>query len=572
MAITTRSVLAILIWLCAAVIAVLPAAAQNQSWIRQFGTTADDCSWAAAPDGFHGAYLCGHTFSSLGGPSAGGIDAWLARFDPAGNQLWVRQLGTSVIDSIRACAPDGSGGAYVGGYTEGSLGGPNAGGRDAWLARYDGMGNQLWIRQLGTNSGDYVMAARADGAGGVYVGGYSYGNLGGSSAGAGDAWLARYDNAGNQRWIRQLGTGLDEYVFAATTDGAGGVYVTGETFGDLGGPNAGFNDIWLARYDGVGNQLWIRQVGTSQIDSGNSAVQDGSGGVYVSGWTIGSLGGPSAGGQDALLARFDSAGNQLWMRQIGTSARDVGGAAAPDGTGGVFAIGCTEGNLGGSNAGGFDVWLARYDSAGNQLWIRQIGTSGDDEAYAAAPGGTAGLYLSCITNGSLGGPHIGGLDVTLSHYDGGCAPPTYCTAKVNSLGCVPLIGSSGCASATAASGFMLTASNQLNNQVGLVLYSEFGRDASSFGMGGILCLKAPLRRSKGFNAGGNPSPPRDCSGVFSIDFNSFGRGLLGTPPNPAPYLSVPGQVVTAQFWGRDPGFAAPNDFSLSNGIEFTVGP
>jgi hypothetical protein len=44
----------------------------------------------------------------------------------------------------------------------------------------------------------------------------------------------------------------------------------------------------------------------------------------------------------------------------------------------------------------------------------------------------------------------------------------------------------------------------------------------------------------------------DCSGVFTIEFNTFGRGLLGTPPTPDPYLSVPGQVVTARFSGRDP--------------------
>ncbi len=150
-------------------------------------------------------------------------------------------------------------------------------------------------------------------------------------------------------------------------------------------------------------------------------------------------------------------------------------------------------------------------------------------------------------------------------------PVTYCTAKTNSLGCVPAIGSSGAASATATSGFWLTASNEINNKVGLVLYSEFGRDAAAFGPGGLLCVKAPTRRSKGFNAGGNP-PPNDCSGVFAIDFNAFGRGLLGTPPNPAAYLSIPGQLVTAQFWGRDPGFPVPDNFSLSNGLEFLICP
>ncbi len=162
---------------------------------------------------------------------------------------------------------------------------------------------------------------------------------------------------------------------------------------------------------------------------------------------------------------------------------------------------------------------------------------------------------------------VGSLTYVLS---GG--PVAYCTGKINSAGCTPAIGSTGTMSATATSGFILSATNELNNKVGLVLYSEFGRDASPFGTGGILCVKAPTRRSKGFNSGGNAPPAIDCTGVFSIDFNAFARGLLGTPPNPAAYLSLQGQVVTAQFWGRDPGYPAPDNFSLSNGLEFTVGP
>ena len=151
-------------------------------------------------------------------------------------------------------------------------------------------------------------------------------------------------------------------------------------------------------------------------------------------------------------------------------------------------------------------------------------------------------------------------------------PVAYCTGKVNSAGCTPAISSTGNMSATCTQGFVLSANNELNNKVGLVLYSEFGRDASAFGPGGILCVKAPTRRSKGFNSCGSPAPVIDFSGVFAIDFNSFGRGLLGTPPNPAAYLSLPGQMVNAQFWGRDPGIPVPNNFSLSNGLEFFVGP
>ncbi|HTF90322.1 MAG TPA: hypothetical protein VK843_18040, partial [Planctomycetota bacterium] len=50
----------------------LPAAAQTQAWITQFGTSATDSAWRSAPDGSGGVYLCGLTQGSLGGPNMGG--------------------------------------------------------------------------------------------------------------------------------------------------------------------------------------------------------------------------------------------------------------------------------------------------------------------------------------------------------------------------------------------------------------------------------------------------------------------------------------------------------------------
>jgi hypothetical protein len=144
---------------------------------------------------------------------------------------------------------------------------------------------------------------------------------------------------------------------------------------------------------------------------------------------------------------------------------------------------------------------------------------------------------------------------------------TYCTAKVNSLGCVPAIGSSGSPSATAGSGFTVTCANARNNRVGLIVYGTTGRDDRPF-QAGYLCVFIPLHRTIQVNSGGNPAPANDCSGVYSIDMNAFAAGALGGAPIPA--LTVPGTVVNAQWWGRDKG--GFYNTTLSDAIEYPVGP
>jgi hypothetical protein len=90
-------------------------------------------------------------------------------------------------------------------------------------------------------------------------------------------------------------------------------------------------------------------------------------------------------------------------------------------------------------------------------------------------------------------------------------PRTYCTAKVNSLGCTPVIASTGTPSASATSGFLVSAGSALNKKSGLLLYGVNGSASLDF-TGGILCIGAPVRRAIAANSGGSPTG-NDCSGV-----------------------------------------------------------
>ena len=161
--------------------------------------------------------------------------------------------------------------------------------------------------------------------------------------------------------MRQIGTSGSERSWSVAVDASGNAYITGRTDGSLGGNHAGSYDAFLAKYDASGGFLWSQHIGTSSSDISTSVAVDASGNAYISGWTEGTLGGTSAGGADAFLSKYDASGSLLWSQQIGTANTDISYSVAVDADGGVYISGFTDGDLGGTNAGGFDAFLVKYE-------------------------------------------------------------------------------------------------------------------------------------------------------------------------------------------------------------------
>ena len=297
--------------LLAPVIALSTAAhaanAQDLLWTRQIGTSGRDIGHSVAVDSAGNAYITGWTYGSLGGPNVGGDDVFLIKFGASGTLLWTRQLGTSEFEWGYSVAVDSAGNAYITGHTGGSLGGPNAGGLDYFLAKYDASGVLLWTHQAGTSASEQSNGVAVDSAGNAYVTGRTFGSLGGHNVGGEDAFVAKYDTSGTLLWTRQFGTSQYDCAWGVAVDGAGNAYITGETAGSLGGLNAGFTDAFLAKYDASGTLLWTRQFGTSARDYAWCVAVDSAGSAYISGNTLGSLGGPNAGDYDAFLIKYGDA-------------------------------------------------------------------------------------------------------------------------------------------------------------------------------------------------------------------------------------------------------------------------
>jgi hypothetical protein len=205
--------------------------------------------------------------------------------------------------------------------------------------------------------------------GSVYATGWTLGDLAGNNAGLYDAWLGKFDNnTGQVQWLKQFGTSDYEWSWGVATDSQGNVYTTGWTLGDLAGTgNAGSYDVWLTKYDSQGNRVWIKQFGTSGDDQAFRINIDSNDNINLTGYTNGDLGGANAGSFDAWVAQFDTDGNLAWIQQYGSSDTEQANGITSDNAGNVYLTGLTQGSLGAPNAGSFDSWLAKIDAATGNL-------------------------------------------------------------------------------------------------------------------------------------------------------------------------------------------------------------
>jgi hypothetical protein len=263
---------------------------------------------------------------------------------------WVDQFGTGGFDTAGPVATDID---YV--YTAGRVGfvqalpgQVNMGGLDAYVKKYDGDGNEEWTRQFGTPNGDLARdLAVYDGD--VYVAGISNGVFPGElSVGGVDVFIRKYDAVGNDVWTSQFGTsGFDASL--GLTVVPTGIYVFGTTTGEFSGETAvGGWDLFLAKLDSSGNLLWVRQFGTAGDDPaifllGGLAADET--GVYVgSSVTFALPGQTSFGDTDAILRKYDHDGNEVWTSQFGTACLDLLSAVevGPDG---LYITGSTTGDM-----------------------------------------------------------------------------------------------------------------------------------------------------------------------------------------------------------------------------------
>jgi hypothetical protein len=390
-----------------------PGALPSVEWIRQFGTVNSDNVEDVAADSSGNVYITGWTNGGLGGVNAGSYDTFVTKFSSSGVALWTRQFGTASFEQPHSISTDGLGSIYVAGETSGNLAGAK-GSSDAFLTKFDEAGNRLWTRQVGTSNYDTGTGVSADGLGNVYLSGSTQGSLGGPSAGANDAFINKFDANGNLMWARQFGTPTTDEARDVAADGLGNIFISGLTNGALAGPNANgpstsTSDLFVARFDDAGNQVWTRQFGNAENDESLDISVDKLGSVFFSG----RVGDPSDGFPNAFAGKYEAIGDLQWMHELGTaSVADYSFGLVADGFGNLYASGGTAGFSGGPGPANTDVFVSKYDTTGAILWTQVLGTLGD-HLMGVAFDGIGNVYAGGTTFNNLGGSHAGRGDAFL---------------------------------------------------------------------------------------------------------------------------------------------------------------
>ena len=181
-------------------------------------------------------------------------------------------------------------------------------------------------------------------------------------------------------------------------------------------------DIFVAKYDLNGSLLWAKRAGGTGSEAGGKSIAvDTLGNSYVSGSffnssvTFGSGEAnettlTNAGLDDIFIAKYNSSGALMWAKRSGGTGEDYGNAIAIDGSANSYVTGSFDGTAtfgaGEANetsltvAGGYDMFIAKYDSNGALVWARQAGGAGEDIAWAIAVDNSGNSYVM----GSYTGP------------------------------------------------------------------------------------------------------------------------------------------------------------------------
>lgn len=429
--------------------------AQTWNWAKGEGDIGNDASNAVTTDASGNTYVTGNiagkgNFSGTVYQGNGIYEMFIAKYDVAGNLVWVKLAGGSGND-------DGNdvkwhnGFVYVCGTFEGtaffettSL--ISKGGADAFIAKYTDAGSLVWVRSMGGTGAEDASAIDVDNAENVYVGGnYERAiTIGTTNLTTNnfykESFYAKYSNNGNVSWAKTSTGNNGNLIAGIAFDNHQAVYLTGYFGGSFKVGTATVNsvsssyDIFLAKVEvSDGSVDWLKRSGSTYEDGAHDVCSDADGNPSITGYFAGTAlfdnnTVPYLDYNDVFIARYDTAGNNLWVRAGRGNKLDVGFSIACDANGNLIATGMFQNIidfdgriLNAPDLLDRDIFLISYDKSGNIRWITRAGAEDTDCALGVAlhtdgDVSISGYYLFKCSFGTIPIDYAEGNDLFLARY------------------------------------------------------------------------------------------------------------------------------------------------------------
>jgi Beta-propeller repeat/Abnormal spindle-like microcephaly-assoc'd, ASPM-SPD-2-Hydin/Cep192 domain 4 len=434
------------------------------SFSTYLGGSSDDYGWSIAVDGSGNTYVTGTTISpdfphtssaydtSCGTDSNcdGGsyYDVFVTKLDPTGALVYSTYLGGSNSDIGIRLTTDASENAYITGLTssvdfptanalQSSLGGT----QDAFVTKLNAAGSSLvYSTYLGGSGLEAGRDVAVDAFGDAYVAGWTtsgdfpittgaYQTACGDFFFCADAFVTEIGPLGNTEvYSTYLGGSGRDQVDSLGIDSSGDAYVAGFTESSNFPTQNGFQtslgggmDAFLTKLNNTGSSvLYSSYLGGTNEDRVEWMAVDTQGNAYVTGTTFSSdfptlnaIQSVLSGTQDAFVAKINPAlaGNTslIYSTYLGGAGAEEGRSIGVDSSGNAYVTGFTDSTdfpvlnaIQPTNAGGFDVYVAKLNSFGSHLiFSTYLGGAGTD-------GGTTNTDSMGIAVDSSGNAYVTG--------------------------------------------------------------------------------------------------------------------------------------------------------------------
>ena len=348
-----------------------------QQWVSRYNGTANgtDYAYAIAVDNSGNVYVTGgsvgietnyYMYATVK-YNASGVQQWVAIYDLGGGSI-ARSIAVDASENVYVTGES----AGMGTYNDYTTIKYNSSGILQWLSRYNGP----------TNGTDEASSMFLDASGNVYVTGLSHNNITFYSEYA----TVKYNSSGIQQWASVYngpGNGSD-VAKSIAADASGNVYVTGYSEGI--GSNADYATI---KYNSAGDSVWVKRYNGpgNAFDAANSLAIDALGNVYVTGYSS-----QFVANFDYATIKYNSVGDSLWVKRYNGSSnyRDYANSLALDGSGNVYITGYSRETIGSDN-----YTTIKYNSSGVQQWLASYsaGTNGE-EARSIAVDGSGNVFVT----------------------------------------------------------------------------------------------------------------------------------------------------------------------------------